>query len=68
MPICPTAETRAAFGNAFTVWVDRIEAGRFEDTNRMFVPPDLFDLQVELDKRARQEQDRDNYELPTPSG
>ena len=35
--ICPTAETRAAFGDAFTIWVDRIDAGRFEDTNRMFV-------------------------------
>ena len=37
--ICPTAETRAAFGDAFTIWVDRIDAGRFEDTNRMFVAP-----------------------------
>jgi adenylylsulfate kinase len=45
--ICPTAETRTAFGEAFTVWVDRIEAGRFEDTNRMFVSPDVFDLRVE---------------------
>ena len=25
--ICPTEETRAAFGDAFTVWVDRIPAG-----------------------------------------
>src|SRR6202046_5013436 len=31
--ICPTEETRAAFGEAFTIWVDRIEAGRFEHTN-----------------------------------
>jgi adenylylsulfate kinase len=37
--VCPTAETRAAFGPAFTVWVDRIAEGRFEDTNRMFEPP-----------------------------
>jgi cytidyltransferase-like protein len=44
--ICPTPETRAAFGDAFTVWVDRIDAGRFEDTNRMFVAPESFDLQV----------------------
>jgi cytidyltransferase-like protein len=44
--ICPTEETRAAFGDAFTVWVDRIETGRFEDTNRMFVPPVHFDLRV----------------------
>jgi adenylylsulfate kinase-like enzyme len=24
--ICPTPQTRAAFGEAFTIWVDRIEA------------------------------------------
>src|SRR5947209_15125347 len=24
--ICPTSETRAAFGDAFTIWVDRIKA------------------------------------------
>src|ERR1700759_2156448 len=35
--ICPTPQTREAFGEAFTIWVDRIKAGRFEDTNRMFV-------------------------------
>jgi cytidyltransferase-like protein len=44
--ICPTAETRAAFGEAFTIWVDRIQEGRFEDTNRMFVAPEHFDLRV----------------------
>ena len=44
--VCPTGETRAAFGDAFTIWVDRIEAGRFEDTNRMFVVPERFDLRV----------------------
>ena len=35
----PYAEARAAFGPAFTIWVDRIEEGRFADTNAMFVPP-----------------------------
>src|SRR3954462_10473041 len=40
--ICLPADTRAAFGDAFTIWVDRIEAGRFEDTNRMFVAPTRF--------------------------
>lgn len=44
--ICPTPETRAIFGKAFVIWLDRIEAGRFEDTNRMFVPPERFDLRV----------------------
>jgi hypothetical protein len=44
--ICPTEETRAAFGAAFTIWLNRISSGRFEDTNRMFVPPTRFDLRV----------------------
>jgi adenylylsulfate kinase len=47
--ICPTPAARAAFcegGDAFTVWVDRIKQGRFEDTNRMFVPPERYDLRV----------------------
>lgn len=42
----PTRQTRAAFGAAFTMWLDRIDAGRFEDTNQMFVPPEQFDLRV----------------------
>jgi cytidyltransferase-like protein len=44
--ICPTADTRTAFGEAFTIWLDRIEEGRFEDTNRMFIAPERFDLRV----------------------
>jgi cytidyltransferase-like protein len=44
--ICPTEETRAAFGEAFTIWVDRIGAGRFEDTNKLFAAPTQFDIRV----------------------
>ncbi len=47
--ICPTGESRDAFqadGPACIVWVDRIAAGRFEDTNRLFVPPLAYDLRV----------------------
>jgi cytidyltransferase-like protein len=44
--ICPTEDTRSAFGEAFTIWVDRISAGRFDDTNRMFVSPAHVDLRV----------------------
>jgi ABC-type cobalamin/Fe3+-siderophores transport system ATPase subunit len=47
--ICPTPQTRAAFGEAFTVFIDRIDAGRFEDTNRVFVRPDHFDVRVEAE-------------------
>ena len=44
--ICPTPETRTAFGGAFIVFVDRIEKGRFEDTNRLFIPPAAYDVRV----------------------
>ena len=47
--ICPTPATRAAFGDAFTVFIDRIDSGRFEDTNRVFVPPERCDVRVEAD-------------------
>jgi len=47
--ICPTEDTRAVFGEAFTIWVDRIETGRFEDTNKMFVPPGHYDLRIPAD-------------------
>ena len=38
--ICPTPATRAAFGPATVIWVDTIKQGRFEDTNKLFVPPE----------------------------
>jgi hypothetical protein len=47
--VCPTAETRAAFtagGEAFVVFVDRIPAGRFADTNRLFEAPERHHLRV----------------------
>lgn len=47
--ICPLEETRAAFGPAFTVWVDRIKEGRFDDTNRLFVPPARPDIRVDAE-------------------
>jgi adenylylsulfate kinase len=51
--ICPTPQTRTAFGPAFTVWVDRIEEGRFADTNRLFVPPQNCDIRVTADGGPR---------------
>lgn len=44
--VCPTEDCRLAFGADFTIWVDRIEMGRFEDTNRLFVPPVKFDVRI----------------------
>lgn len=46
--VCPTKETRKAFGNAdFLIWVDRIKSGRFEDTNSIWQKPILWDLRIE---------------------
>lgn len=47
--VCPTPETRAAFlsgGDAVIVWVDRIDSSRYEDTNRLFMPPERFDMRI----------------------
>ena len=44
--ICPTPEAREAFGAQFIVWVDRIKESRFEDTNKLFVPPKNCDVRI----------------------
>jgi adenylylsulfate kinase len=45
--VCPTKETREAFGLAdVVVWVDRIKQGRFEDTNKMWQDPERFDIRI----------------------
>jgi adenylylsulfate kinase len=44
--VCPTPETREAFGADFTIWVDRIKEGRFEDTNKLFVPLEKYDVRI----------------------
>jgi len=52
--ICPTPETREAFDyeSAYVIWVDRIDAGRFDDTNQMFIPPEYYDIRVIDDGRS----------------
>jgi len=44
--VCPTEETRQEFGADFTVWMDTISEGRFEDTNKIFQPPSQYDYHV----------------------
>jgi hypothetical protein len=44
--VCPTPKTREDFAADYTVWVDTIKEGRFEDTNKMFVPPEEYDFRV----------------------
>jgi len=44
--VAPTDQAREEFGADFTVWMDTIKEGRFEDTNKVFVPPDKVDYHV----------------------
>ena len=44
--ICPTPEARSLFPADYVVWVDTIQKGRFEDTNKMFVKPYKYDFHV----------------------
>jgi adenylylsulfate kinase len=53
--VCPTQETREQFGDCFTIWIDRIEAGRFEDTNKLFVAPQQYDLRIVSGLTVKQE-------------
>ena len=44
--ICPTPEARSLFPADYTIWVDTIKKGRFDDTNAMFVKPENHDFHV----------------------
>ena len=44
--ICPTPEARKLFPADYIVWVDTIKAGRFDDTNQMFVKPEKYNFHV----------------------
>ena len=44
--ICPTAKTRNEFKPDKIIWMDTINKGRFDDTNKMFVKPDKYDFHV----------------------
>ena len=45
--ICPTHLTRLEFNPDYTVWMDTISRGKFEDTNDMFEPPEKVDYHIE---------------------
>lgn len=45
--VCPTELTRHIFEADLTIWMDTIEQGRFEDTNKMFERPAEVDLHID---------------------
>ena len=44
--VAPLPEMRHNFKADWTIWIDTIEKGRFEDTNKAFVPPDVYDFRI----------------------
>lgn len=44
--VAPLPEMRHNYKADWVIWVDTIKAGRFEDTNKLFVPPDVYDFRI----------------------
>jgi len=44
--VCPTPKARELFNPDFIIWVDTIKEGRYEDTNKIFVKPEKYDVRV----------------------
>jgi hypothetical protein len=44
--VAPLVEMRNNFKADWTVWVDTIDQGRYEDTNKAFIPPEVYDFRI----------------------
>jgi adenylylsulfate kinase len=44
--VAPLPAMREAYSADITIWVDTIDEGRFEDTNKIFVPPAKYDYRI----------------------
>ena len=44
--ICPLPIMRDNFDADFTIWMDTITEGRYEDTNKLFVSPAKYDARI----------------------
>lgn len=42
--VAPLKEMRDIYDADFVIWMDTIEAGRFEDTNAIFEKPDVYNI------------------------
>lgn len=45
--VCPTGETRKTFDADVSIWMNTIEEGRFEDTNKLFEKPTDAELTID---------------------
>jgi adenylylsulfate kinase len=44
--VAPLEEMRRIYNADYTIWVDTIKQGRFEDTNKLFICPDNCNIRV----------------------
>ena len=44
--VAPLAEMRTVYDADYTIWMDTIDKGRFEDTNHVFEPPEQYNLRI----------------------
>jgi hypothetical protein len=44
--VAPLVEQRNNFKADWCIWIDTIDQGRFEDTNQMFVAPEVYDFRI----------------------
>jgi len=44
--VAPLPEMRHNFKADWTIWMDTIDHSKYEDTNKMFVPPDIYDFRI----------------------
>ena len=44
--VAPLEEMRTIFDADFIIWMDTIQSGRFEDTNKAFINPNKYDIKI----------------------
>ena len=44
--VAPLAEMRTVYDADYVIWMDTIQQSRFEDTNRVFEPPETYNLRI----------------------
>jgi hypothetical protein len=44
--VAPLVEMRNNFKADWTIWIDTIAEGRFDDTNKAFIPPEHYDFRI----------------------
>jgi len=51
--VAPLVEMRNNFKADWTVWVDTIDKGRYEDTNKAFITPEQYDFRITEQKAEK---------------